>query len=144
MSTEAQKAQGKPPVTVPAGKREEAEGIVGDLFQIVDESEAAALMQTRGNFDLAKFWADMNAPHGPKKETLTGKWVNINLAQFVKNYCPESADTKHLNTNVQKKLSVFLGVKVAVRKVKGIDTIIMKVPAKLPEPEKEKDKKDKK
>lgn len=143
MSAEAAKPQVKPVVTPPAGRTEQTKEIVGDLFQIVDESEAAALMQTRGNFDLAKFWEDMNAPHGPKKETLLNKWLNINLGAFVKAYCPESAETKHLNTNVQRKLREFLGVNVAVRKVKGIDTIILKVPLKLPEP-KEPEKKEKK
>jgi hypothetical protein len=133
MSTDAHKAQGKPPVTVSAARVEEAQEIAGDLFQIVDESEAAALMQTRGNFDLSGFWKDINEPHGPKKETLLGKHVFLNLNGFVKKYCPESAGTKHLNTNVQKKLRDFLGVNVAVRKVKGIDTIILKVPLKLPE-----------
>ncbi len=141
MSSEAQKAPVKPTVPVtPANAAARAE-IVGDLFQIVNESEATALMQTRGNFDLAEFWKDLSTPNA-KGKTALGEYLNINLNGFVKRYCPDSTGTKHLNTNVQKKLRDFLGVNVAVRKVKGNDTIILKVPLKLPEkkePEKKKD-----
>ncbi len=124
----------KPIVTVPAGKKDEAQEIAGELFTVIDASEIPALIRS-GAYNVAGFYNDVKAH--------AGKSLSINANIFMKKYYEGKEIPKHWNTNLQRRLQDYLGVKVVVRAVKGIPMIYLTVPSKLPEPKKDEDEKDK-
>lgn len=100
-----------------------------ELFRVVDEKDIPTVTRA-GKWDIEGIWAAMQKDKDGKSNV--GKYLTIDGHILKKKFYRGEGEPKHLWTNIQKRLSDFLGEKVVVRKVQGCMKVYVKVPKTLP------------